>query len=176
VADEQELLSLVESLQDAARRHAIEEIMALFADDAEFELEGLTRLVGKEEIRTIFEYDAGVAGEIELINRVAKDDQVTCQILERNDRLRVAGLDGLYYPSCVLSFKNKLIRSWRAAPDPEATQAFDEFWRPVPQWIVEHYPVDYARLFTPEGRFIRSGSNGRRAVQLAREYRSSLAS
>ena len=161
-------LSVVEAFQDAANRHAIDEIMAMFADDAEFELEGLARLVGKKEIRTIFEYDAGVKGEIQLINCTAKTDTVSCQLVERNDRLRAAGLDRLLYPSCVLSFTNKLIRSWRAVPDPEPARAFDQFWGAVRLWISEHYPADYARIFTREGRFIRNRDNGERAVQLAR--------
>lgn len=170
-----DLLSLVEAFEDAANRHAIDEIMAMFSDDAEFELVGLARLVGKKEIRAIFEYDAGVKGEIHLINCTARADTVTCQLVERNDRLRAAGLDKLLYPSCVLSFTNKLIRSWRAVPDPEPARAFDQFWGAVRLWIAENYPADYARIFTPEGRFIRNRDNGERAVQLAREYRSSVA-
>lgn len=170
-----DLLSLVEAFEDAANRHAIDEIMAMFSDDAELELVGLARLVGKKEIRPMFEYDAGVKGEIHLINCTASADTVSCQLVERNDRLRVAGLDKLLYPSCVLSFTNKLIRSWRAVPDPEPARAFDQFWGAVRLWIAENYPADYARIFTPEGRFIRNRDNGERAVQLAREYRSSVA-
>lgn len=37
-----DVMSVVEALQDAAKRHATDEIMAMFADDAEFELVGLT--------------------------------------------------------------------------------------------------------------------------------------
>ena len=172
---QQDLLSLVEAFEDAANRHAIDEIMAMFFDDAEFELVGLARLVGKNEIRPIFEYDEGVKGEIHLINRTAGTDTVSCQLVESNDRLQAAGLDKLLYPSRVLSFANKLIRSWRAVPDPEPARAFDKFWGAVRLWIAENYSADYARIFTPEGRFIRSRDNGERAVQLAREYRSNVA-
>jgi len=167
-----DLLSVVAAFQDAANRHAIDEVMAMFADDAAFELEGLTRLVGKKEIRSIFEYDAGVKGEIQLINCTATADTVSCQLLETNDRLRVAGLDKLLYPSCVLSFEKDLIRSWRAVPDPGPARAFDQFWSAVRLWIAEHHPTDYARMFTREGRFMRSRENGERVVHLARQYRS----
>jgi hypothetical protein len=47
-----DLLSVVEAFQDAANRHAIDEIMAMFADDAEFELEGLARLVRRRSARS----------------------------------------------------------------------------------------------------------------------------
>jgi len=173
MADEYDLLTMVETFEDAANRHAIDEIMAMFSDDAEFELVGFTRLVGKKEIRAIFEYDAGVNGEIHLINCTTKKGTISCQLIERNDRLRAAGIKKLLYPSCVFSFANNLIRLWRAVPDPEPARALDQFWVAVRLWIAEHYPADYARIFTPEGRFIRNRDNGERAVQLAREYRSS---
>jgi hypothetical protein len=171
-----DLLSAVKALQDAANRHATDEVMAIFADDAEFELEGLVRLVGKKEIRSIFEYDAGVNSKIELINCNVTADTVNCQLVETNDRLRLAGVDRLVYHSCVLSFKNSLIRSWRAAPDPEAVRAVGQFWNAAGQWIARHFPTDYSRLFTREGRFVRSRENGERAVQLAKEYLSTVSS
>jgi limonene-1,2-epoxide hydrolase len=170
-----DLLGLVGAFEDAANRHVIDEILAMFTDDAEFELVGLARLFGKEEIRAIFEYDAGVKGEIQLVNCTAIADTVSCQLVGRNDRLRAAGLDKMLYPSCVLSFTNGLIRSWRAVPDPEPTAAFEQFWRAVRLWIEENYAADYSRMFTSDGRFIRNRDNGERAVQLAREYRSSAA-
>jgi hypothetical protein len=150
-----DLLTIVEALQNAANRHAIDAVMAMFADDAEFELEGLTRLVGKIEIRSIFEYDTGVNGELQFINCKATADTITCQLVETNDRLRLAGVDSLLYPLCVLSFDNGLIHSWQAVPAKGPTRAIMQFWNSVGQWIKEHYPTDYARMFTSEGRFMR---------------------
>lgn len=171
-----DLLDVVKVFQDAANRHAIDEVMEMFADDAELELEGLTRLVGKKEIRSIFEYDAAVNSKIELINCAATADKVSCQLVEANDRLRLAGLGSILYPSCVLCFEERLIRSWRAVPDPDAIRAVDQFWGSVRQWINEHYPTDYARMFTCEGGFIRSGQNAQRAIMLAKQYLSAVTS
>jgi hypothetical protein len=171
-----DLVGVVKTFQDAANRHAVDEVMAMFTEDAEVELKGTTRLLGKSEIRSIFEYDAGVNGNIQLINCTESVDAVSCQLVETNERLRLAGLSSLLYPSCVLSFEKKLIRSWRVTPDPESIQTFNQFWGPVGLWIAKYYPSDYARMFTREGRFIRNRDNGERAVQLAREYRSTGAS
>ncbi len=175
-----ELVSVVRGLERAANRHAIDEVMDVFTDDVEFELVGLARLVGKEDMRRVFEYDEGVNGEIHLLNLTARDDVVECLLVERNDRLRVAGVGEMRYPSCVFSFTDDgsagaKIRSWRAAPDPEAMRAFDGFWREVRRWIVDRHPTDAARMFTSDGRFVRTRSNGARSVQLAREYRSARA-
>lgn len=171
-----DLLDIVKAFQDAANRHAIDDVMAMFTEDAEFELKGMTQLFGKSEIRSIFEYDTGVSGKIQLINCTETADAVSCQLVETNDRLRLAGLDSLLYPSCVLSFEKKLIRSWRVVPDPEVTRVLNQFWGAVGLWIAKYYPSDYARMFTREGRFIRSRANGERAVQLAKQYLSTVAS
>jgi limonene-1,2-epoxide hydrolase len=167
-----DLLTLVSALEDAANRHAIDEVMAMLTDDVAFELEGMARLVGKQEVRSVFEYDAGIHGEIHLINCTAEGNGVSCQLVESNDRLREAGLDTLLYPSCLLSFTNQRIRAWRAVPDPEAARTFERFWVEVRLWIADNCPADYARIFSSDGRFIRNRSNGERVVQLARQYRS----
>jgi hypothetical protein len=39
-----DLLSIVASLQDAANRHAVDEVMAMFADDAGILLAGFTKI------------------------------------------------------------------------------------------------------------------------------------
>jgi len=170
-----DLLNIVAALQDAANRHAIGEVMAMFAEDAEFELTGLTRLVGKNEIRSIFEYDAGVDGNIQFTNCTSTTETVNCRLVETNERIRLAGLDSLQYPTCTLSFDNGLLRSWRAVPAPEATRAIMQFWGAVGEWIKEHHPGEYGKMFTGEGRFIRSRENGELAVQLGRQYRSTVA-
>ena len=50
--------------------------MAMFAEDAEFELEGETRLRRRRHIRRIFGC-AGVNGEIHLVDCAIKGDAVT---------------------------------------------------------------------------------------------------
>ena len=172
-----DLVGVVRDLERAANRHAVDEVLGMLADDVEFELEGLGSLVGKEEMRRVFEYDAGVHGELHLVNCTARGQVVECRLVERNDRLREAGLDEMHYPSCVFAFTTAesttaRIRSWRAVPDPDEMRSFERFWGRVRRWIAENHPADSARIFTSDGRFIRTRSNGERAVQLAREYRS----
>jgi limonene-1,2-epoxide hydrolase len=167
----EDLLERVRSLEGAANRHAVEEVMEMFADDAEFELVGVARLVGKDRITGIFEYDAGVRGEIQLLDCTVSGQTVSGRLVERNDRLRLAGLEQMSYPSCVLSFSGGLIRSWRAVPDPHAMRSFGEFWGAVERWIAAHHPAEHRQLFT-DGRFVRSRGNGARIVQLGIEFRS----
>lgn len=118
VPDHHDLLNIVSALEDAANHHAIDEGMAWFADDAEFEPVGLARLIGKEQTRSIFEYDAGVDGNIPFINCTLTGETVPCTHVETNDRIRLAGVNRLAYPTCKLTFENGLIRSWLAVGDP----------------------------------------------------------
>ena len=52
--DSKGLLNLVGAFLEATNHHAVEKIMALFNDNAEFELVGLYRVEGKEQIRNVF--------------------------------------------------------------------------------------------------------------------------
>ena len=167
-------VNLVTALEDAFNRHAVDEIIAMFTDDAVLELKGLARIVGKNEIRPIFEYDIGVNGSAQFLDRMVANDTVRCQFVEANDRLRAAGLEHIVYAPCVISFRNSLISSWWAVPDQAATQKLDQFWGPVRDWIEKNHPTDYQRIYTGEGKFIRNRENGARVVELSRQYRKVL--
>lgn len=146
--------TLVQTFQEAPNRHAIDRVLTMFAEDAEFEIVGLTRLIGKQQIRTIFEYDAGVNGDLQIINRIATGDTVTCQLMERNDRLAPIGIALLLYPSCEFVVKAGDIQKFTAVPDAEGMAKSRAAWKAFLPWIAEHYPTDHALLFSPEGRFI----------------------
>ncbi len=167
--DSEALIRCVDAFQEAANRHAIDTVLAMFAEEAEFEIVGLTKLTGKPQIRAIFEYDAGVNGDLQFINRTATGDTVTCQLVERNDRLAAIGIDPLFYPSCVFVFKAGRIQRFTAIPDADGIGKSRAAWKAFLPWVAEHYPVDHAGLFTPEGRFIQNRENGERVVVLLME-------
>ena len=85
-------LSQVKKLESLINRNAIEEIIDMFADDVDFELVGLNHIVGKEKLRTVFEYDEGVNNELEFFECTSEENTVNCRMTERNDRLRALGL------------------------------------------------------------------------------------
>jgi len=169
----QDLLGLVQAFQDVANRHAVDTVMGMFADDAEFEIVGLYTVVGKQQIRAIFEYDAGVNTELQFINCTSEGDTVTCQLVERNDRLKVIGISKLQYTSCVLTFKDRLIRKFTVTPPAESARSIGEIWQAFLPWLGRNYPADYSKMFTPAGRFIYNRENGERVVPLLKEWRAS---
>ena len=60
MADNINLIDLVDSFLNAYNQQKADKVLAMFADDAEFELVGISKYSGKEQIRNVFEYDAGV--------------------------------------------------------------------------------------------------------------------
>ena len=165
-----EMLSLVGRFQDLTDRHAVDDLMDLFDEDAQFQIVGYSNLVGKREVRKNFEYNAAVNTELRFINPVLYGDRVTCQLLERNDRLRAIGINELSYTSCVISLKEGRIQKFIATIEEGASRKIRERVQAFIAWIARQDPVEFSRLFTPEGDFRYSAENGRRAVPLMKEW------
>jgi hypothetical protein len=164
-------VNLVRSFQEAVNRHNVDEILAMFHEDAEFEIVGQSGLSGRQEIRNIFDYDVGVNTELRFINCKSEGNSVHCQILEQNDRLDAIGIRELEYASCTLVFKEGLIESFTATISDESMRYIMEKWQDFIPWITKNYPDEYSRMFTSEGRFIYNRENGRGVVPLLREWR-----
>jgi len=170
---EKDLIALVKAFQEAENRHDIEAVMGMFADDAEFEMVGQARVKGKDQIRPIFDYDVGVHTDLQFFDFKCEGNTVTCQVVERNDRMKAAGLEKLLYPSCSLVFRDQLIEKFTASPEAESIRSVAEVMQRFLPWIQKYYPEDCLKLFTPDGRFIRNRQNGERAVLLMKEWRDS---
>jgi hypothetical protein len=145
------LVNLVESFQEVVNCHNVDEILAMFREDAEFEIVGQSKLRGKQEIRNIFDYDVGVNTELKFINCKSEGDSVHCRILERNDRLDAIDISELAYASCTFVFKDGLIQRFTATIPDESMRYIMEKWQNFIPWITENYPDEYSRMFTPDG-------------------------
>ena len=168
-----DLLRKVQTLQYAVNHHEIGKILQMFADDAKFYMVGQNSLKGKEQIRRFFEYNAGVNGELEFIDFTCEGNTISCRMVERNERLKMAGVSELRYNSCVFTFRKELIRKFRATRDADTTRTLDKVWPDFRAWVAQNYQSDYSKMFTPEGRFIRNRENGARSVTLLKEWRAS---
>ena len=165
------LQNLVESFQEAVNRKEINNVMAMFTEDAEFELIGVSKYSGKEQIKNQFEYDAGVNGELKFTDFRSEENTVHCQCSERNDRLAAMGISELTFPSCTFVFREGLIQSFSAKVSPEMLQYNIEVWQKFVPWCKENHPDEYSIMFTSEGRFIYNRENGAGVVPLLRKWR-----
>ena len=169
--DPKGLLILVGAFLKAANQHAVEKIMALFNDNAEFELVGLYRVEGKEEIQNVFEYDAGVHTKLDFSFLQIDGDTVKGWMIEKNDRLEAIGFKKLDYPICTLEFRGGRIQRFLAKADESSVRKIMEALQGFLPWITQYYPTDRKKLFTTEGRFIYNRENGERAVKLLKEWK-----
>jgi hypothetical protein len=171
--DAKGLLNLVGAFLEATNHHAVEKIMALFNDNAEFELVGLYRVEGKEQIRNVFEYDAGVHTKLDFSGLQIEGDTVKGWLVEKNDRLEAIGFNKLDYPFCTLTFRDGRIQKFSAKADEGSIKKIVEAWQGFLPWVTQKYPADRVMLFTPEGRFIYNRGNGERVVKLLKEWKHS---
>jgi hypothetical protein len=164
------LIDLVESFQERVNQHDVDKIMTMFKEDATFEIAGLSKFVGKQQVKIIFEYDVGVNTNLQFINCKSEGNTVHCHILERNDRLEAIGIGMLKYSSCIFTFKDGLIKSFAAEIPPEFVEHNSKVLKRFIPWLSENYPNEYVRMFTSEGRFIYNYENGRDVVPLLRRW------
>ena len=164
------LIDLVKKFQERINQQNVEKIMDMFTEDATFEIVGLSKFAGKQNVKNIFEYDVGVNTKVQYINCKSEGDTVHCQILECNDRLEAIGIDELKFSSCIFTFKDNLIQSFKAEIPPESVQYNAEVWKKFIPWLMENYQGEYSRMFMDDGRFIYNRKNGRDVVQLLRKW------
>jgi hypothetical protein len=139
---------LDKTFQERVNQHDVEKIMTIFTEDATFEIVGLSKFSGKQQLKIIFEYDVGVNTNLQFINCESKGNTVHCQILERNDRLDAIGIVELEYSSCILTFKENLIQSFAAEIPPDFVEHNSKILKRFIPWLTENHPDDYSRMFS----------------------------
>ena len=144
--------------------------MSMFTENATFEIVGLSKFAGKQQVKNIFEYDIGMNTNLQFINCKSEGNTVHCQILERNDKLDAIGISELKYSSCIFTFKDGLIQSVAVEIPSDSVEQNSKFLKKLIPWFTEKYPNEYARMFGPDGRFIYNRENGRDVVPLLRKW------
>jgi limonene-1,2-epoxide hydrolase len=165
------LINIVELFQEAVNSHDVDKVLTLFTDDALFEIAGLSKFLGKQQVKTIFEYDIGVNTELKFINCKVHGNTVSGQLLERNDRLDAIGFGELKYSSCTFIFRDNQIQSFTAEIPAEFVQYNNQVWQRFLPWLTENHPDEQSKMFTPAGRFNYNRENGANVVRLLREWR-----
>ena len=61
-----DLIDLVKTFQDRVNQHNVDKIMSMYTEDATFEIVGLSKFAGKQNVKIIFEYDVGVNTKVPL--------------------------------------------------------------------------------------------------------------
>ncbi len=103
--------------------HDVDGVMALFADDAHYEIPGRLVRHGKAEIRQTEEWEAAVHDQLRAGDLVQADHEVCFRAFEANDWLRASGVEELRYTSVTVKVRNGRIVRLTAALSPESYSA-----------------------------------------------------
>ncbi len=103
--------------------HDVDGVMALFADDALFEIPGRLVRCGKEEIRQTEEWEAAVHDRLRTGDLVQADGEVSFRAFEANDWLQAAGVTELRYTSMTVEVRDGHITHMTAALEPDSYNA-----------------------------------------------------
>jgi len=104
--------------------HDVEGVMALFADNACYEIPGRLIRHGKAEIRQTEEWEAAVHDQLRTGDLVQADHEVSFRAFASNDWLRAAGVDELRYTSMTIKVSHGCIVRITAALAPESSGVF----------------------------------------------------
>jgi hypothetical protein len=171
---QEDTLKLIQKLQNLKVPHMIDELLDLFNDDAQYQFVGHSNLVGKQEIRKVFEYDLAANAELRFINFVPHGHGVVCQLSARNDRLKAIGIDELFYTSCVITLEEGRIQKFIARAEEETSHRITQRIKAFIAWLAREHPAEFSMLCTPGGDLIINAENGRRGVPLMIEWWASV--
>ena len=103
--------------------HDVVGVMALFAEDARFEIPGRLVRCGREEIRQTEEWEAAVRDHLRAGDLVEADAEGSFRAFETNDWLRAAGVEELRYTSMTVEVRDGHITQVTAALAPDSYNA-----------------------------------------------------
>lgn len=160
---------VVISFQEAYNSHDLERALSLFAETASFEVKGVFSLRGEEEIRDLAEHDFVLKVHMAYSQFNTRGDSVMCQLTEKNDWLKMAGIQETRY-SMIFVVKDGLIQSVRAEAIPESERAYKLVSVPFMNWAAKQRPQLLAEMM-PEGTFVYNEENARKSLSLLREWK-----
>ncbi len=163
---------LVKRYASIYNTHDVDKMVALYADDAVFELTGQLSLSGKSQLRKITEYDVAMNIHMTISDINSKGDTVFCHVKETNDWIKEAGIDNAHYKAMFV-YNAGLIKLIRAEATPEPQQAFEDVSSPLLKWAREN-EEDLLSEMMPEGKFVYNAENARKSLKLLRLWRESL--
>lgn len=154
---------------EANNAHDVDRVMALYTDDIRFENVGVWVKQGKEEVRTIAEWDAKTHIHMTVSDITVRKDTVTFRLIETNDWLKNAGVDEWRWEAYVIT-KNGLIKEIRAALTEESAKIFIPVYQSIIRWMSEERPEELAELM-PDGEFLYEEGAAKKWLVLLQEWR-----
>jgi hypothetical protein len=163
------LVDVVKTYEQAYNDRDLDALLALFAADVHFEIAGQVDLRGKDQLKSLAEYDFALNVEMSIDQYETRDDTVMCQLLERNDWLRTAGIPEARYMAR-FKIEDGLIRTISAEQTPETAADFKKVLGSLMRWAEQERSATLAEMM-PEGKFAYNGENAVKSLSLLRQWK-----
>lgn len=155
---------LVARLEKAVNDGDSDAAAALFHPNAQVTIPALSGFRGTDEIRSLFEFCAGIQVNWSFEDCVVQGDSITCRVNQHDGWADGAGIAPLEYERMTLIVRDGLIMLLEGAWTESTRTALGARLETFTPWAVAHHP----ELYTPSGDFSytrRAGEGFIRAMQ-----------
>jgi len=142
----QKLDEQIQAYLEAHNSGDVEGELSFFAENPKYEVVDQWTREGMGNLRTLIETDAALNSQLTIKNVKVSKNKVTCSLEERNDWLRLAGIDPLNYEYREFIFENGLIKEIRSKATEEGAEALEAFRASFYQWAVKNRAEEFKVL------------------------------
>jgi len=132
--------------QEARNGGDITKELSFYTEDIKYEVVGQWTIVGKEELRKVIETEIVLNSRLIFTDVKFSKNKVTCKVEEKNDWLKLAGIDSLHYEFREYIFEKGLIKKIRTKPTQESAKAIANSIGVFGRWAVENRREEYDEL------------------------------
>jgi len=136
----------VQAYQEAHNSGDVEKELSMFTDNPKYEVVDQWAREGKENLRTLIETDAALNSQLTIKVLKVSNNKVTCSFEERNDWLRLAGIDPLNYEYREFIFEKGRIKKIRSKATVEGAAALEAFRASFFEWAVNNRKEEFKVL------------------------------
>ena len=139
----------LKAYQEAHNSGDVEKKMSFFAEDIKYEVVGQWKVTGKENLKKRVEIDAFLNSNLIFTDIKSSKNKVTCKVEEKNDLLKVSGIDTLYYEFREFIFEDGLIKEVKTRVTQDGMDALRNAQTAFWQWADENRKEEAAELKRP---------------------------
>ncbi|MHC4643204.1 MAG: hypothetical protein ACYS32_16290 [Planctomycetota bacterium] len=167
----QKLDEQIQAYQEAHNSGDVEKELSMFADNPKYEIVDQWAREGRENLRTLIETDAALNSQLIIKVLKVSKNKVTCSLEERNDWLRLAGIDPLNYEYREFIFEKGRIKEIRSKTTDEGAEALEAFRASFFEWAVNNRKEEFKVL---RRQNVISKNNVGKWLDLLRAWREEL--
>jgi hypothetical protein len=163
--------AVVASYERMYNAHQIDSLLALFADDAQYEFTGMGMpLVSKNAIAQKARYDSVLDSQIKIIIKRTNKDTLFTVAGETNNWQKAAGLSPNYYSSLIFVIDNGKIRSLRAELADSSVAAVNKVMESLIPWAEENTPEKLDQMISG-GAFSYTSQSAVLSLELLKQWK-----